>query len=307
MDDARTNRSEHRDPVITSDGAILMSHAYGGMDLEWASYALLASHYLDKPIEPCEIDCPEMHLLGPGVSINESDKSIAWRWSPERLKDIDITSPDLQVRVASTCGANTLQKIKNLLPFCPAEGHPSLSITKSLSLGPDPLERSGTGVVLHFKHWDRWKFFLEEAGYTPIPAFWNERSRDPLEEVRERFIQIASCERIISTTVAGLGISNACGIPFLYARDDSRPIFHRLDEVTKDCFPFMEFFSYLNIQDPLCVDISDIANAPEDKLENEMFQNPVQLDPQADILFTLPQALERYRVFELDGQHIDDD
>tara|TARA_Y100000592_G_scaffold96021_1_gene163708 strand:- start:955 stop:1122 length:168 start_codon:yes stop_codon:yes gene_type:complete len=55
------------------------------------------------------------------------------------------------------------------------------------------------------------------------------------------------------------------------------------------------------------VDISDIANAPEDKLENEMFQNPVQLDPQADILFTLPQALERYRVFELDGQHIDDD
>lgn len=296
MDDARTNRSEHRDPVITSDGAILMSHAYGGMDLEWASYALLASHYLERPIEPCPMDYSGVHLLGPGVSINESDKSIAWRWSPERLKDIDVTSPNLQVRVASTCGANTLQKIKNLVPFCPSEGHPSLSITKSLSLGPDPLERSGTGVVLHFRHWDRWNFKLKEMGYKVIPAFWNERSRDPLEEVRERFIQIASCERIISTTVAGLGISNACGIPFLYARDATRPIFDRIDDITHDCFPFMELFSHLNINEPLCVDISDISQALPEKLEMEMFENPVQLDPLADVEFTLPQAIERCRV-----------
>ena len=296
MDDARTNGSEHRDPVITSDGAILMSDAYGwGGDLEWSTYALLASLYLERPVVPCEIDCPDVHLLGPNVSINESDKSIAWRWSPERLKNITVDIPDLQVRVASTCGVNSSNKISKLGIDVPAEGHPALSIIESLGITDMP-KRSGTGVVLHFKHWDRWQFYLEKQGYKPIPAFWNDRSSDPLEETRERFVQIASCERIISTSVAGLGISNACGIPFLYARDDARPIFHRVDDLTKDCLPFMELFSYLKIQEPLCVDISDISKAPCEKLEDAMFEKPVQLDPQADILFTLSQAIEKYQV-----------
>jgi len=301
MDDTRTNGSEHRDPVITSDGAFLMSHAYGGMDLEWATYAILASTHLERPIEPCEPDCHDVHLLGPGVLINESDNSILWRWSPDVLSDISDLDSDFHLRVASTCGANVSHKLSQYGVNVQAEGHPSLSILDSLDL-PEDIERSGVGVVLHFNHWDRWNFHLKEMGYKVIPSYWNERSRDPLEEVRERLIQIASCERIISTTVAGLGISNACGVPYLYARDANRPISDRIDDVTMDCLPFMEMFSYLNKTEPLCVNIADIAKAPSENLEIDMFEKPVQLEPLADSLFTLSQAIERYRInFEEDS------
>ncbi len=286
--------------VVTSDGAILMSHAYDGMDLDWSSYALLASKHLDRPIMACEPDCSDVHLLGPGVLFNESKNSILWRWSPDLLNDIQDISHEHQVRVASTCGENTLSRVSKKGIKTLSEGHPSLDILESIER-PDIKERSGTGVVLHFNHWDRWHFPLRELGYTVISSFWNERSRDPLEEVRERLIQIASCERIISTTVAGLGISNACGVPYLYSRDATRPITDRVDDVSYDCLPFMEFFSFLKKEEPLIVDISDIAKSPMNKLEDEMFENPVQLDPQADSLFTLPRALERYRLtFEQD-------
>lgn len=299
MDDARTNGSEHRDPVITSDGAILMSHSYGGMDLEWASYAILASLYLKRPVEPCEPGCSEMHLLGPGVSFNESDSGILWRWSPDILNDIEDLDSNFHLRVASTGGANVAFKLSQYGIDVRPEGHPSLEILSAVSIDI-PEERSGTGVVLHFNHWDRWNFFLKEKGYKVIPSFWNERSRDPLEEVRERLIQIASCERIISTCVAGLGISNACGVPYVYARDANRPISDRVDEKTHDCLPFMELFSYLNKEEPLCLEISDISKVTSDKLEDEMFEKPVQLDPLANNECTISQAIERYRVnFEI--------
>lgn len=295
MDDTRTHGEEHRSAVMASDGAILMSHAYNGMDLCWATYAILASTHLGRPVIPCKPDCPEIHLLGPGVLFNESDSSILWRWSPDLISDLDEVNHDLQMRVASTCGENTVSRISKRNIKTHAEGHPSLSLLDAIEL-PPVKERSGTGVVLHAKHWDRWYFPLREMGYTVISSFWNERSRNPLEEVRERLIQISSCERIISTTVAGLGISNACGVPYLYARDANRPITDRVDSVSHDCFPFMEFFSFLKNEEPLCVDISDISKAPPLKLEAEMFEKPVQLDPQADIIFTLPRAIERYRV-----------
>jgi hypothetical protein len=286
--------------VVTSDGAILMSHAYDGMDLDWASYALLASNYLDRPVVACEPGCSDVHLLGPGVLFNESKKSILWRWSPDLLSDLNDVSSDLNFRVASTCGENTTSRVLKHGMEVRSEGHPSLSIFDVIEK-PVIEKRSGTGVVLHFNHWDRWHFPLRELGYTVISSFWNERSRDPLEEVRDRLIQIASCERIISTTVAGLGISNACGVPYLYSRDATRPITDRVDDVSYDCLPFMEFFSFLKKEEPLIVDISDIAKSPMNKLEGEMFENPVQLDPQADSIFTLPRALERYRLnFEQD-------
>jgi len=295
LDDTRTDGEEHRVSVVTSDGAILMSHAYEGMDLDWATYAILASVYLNQPVEPCEPDCAEMHLLGPGVSFNKSESSILWRWSPDLLSDLKDIDPDFHMRLASTCGVNVVSQISKHNIEVPSEGHPSLDIFKGIDK-PEQLEPSGTGVVLHFNHWDRWYFPLKEMGYTVIPSFWNERSRDPLEEVRERIIQIASCERIISTTVAGLGISNACGIPYLYARDATRPITDRVNDTTHDCLPFMEFFSYLDISEPLCVDISNVARATHENLEIDMFEKPVQLDPQADNSFTLLHAIERYRV-----------
>jgi len=253
----------------------------------------MVGFYMEKTVVPCAPDCADVHILGPGVPIDASEASRAWCWSPSTLADVDLVTRSVgeySSRIGSVSGVNVMTRLNNFGMSPLLVGHPSLRVREVFSdLEHSPQDR--IGVVLHKEHWPRWVDDLERRGYHVIQSFCDESSRDPLEEVRERIIQILSCDRIISTSLAGLGISNAFGVPYVYARDRDRPIF-KPDAITHDCLPFMEHFSFIGVSDPLCVDISEFVKANPSELEDEMFEKAVHLNPQHAADFNLFELLK---------------
>jgi len=286
MDDVRTNREEHRESVFATDGAILMSSTSDGVDLDWALTAFLASQIMEAPIFPCEPDCADIHILGPYVSFNRSDKSVLWRWSPGAPVPIGNLNRDFRLRVASTCGPNTKQSVDSTGYGVNMEGPASAFIDQLIHDLPLN-KREGIGIVLHEKHWVSNYLLLKDAGFKVIPSYWNERSRDPFEEVRDRIIQINSCERIISTSMAGLGISNACGIPYAAAASASLPLFDRLDGDDDSHFLLRETMSFFGHFDIDIIELDGLHLKPSLDIAESFFKKPVQLEPQVSAELTL--------------------
>ena len=286
MDDARTNREEHRESVFATDGAILMSSTSEGVDLDWALSAFLASQVLEAPIFPCEPDCSDIHILGPYVSFNRSDKSILWRWSPGSPVPNERLTRDIRLRIASTCGPSTKETIDQTGYEVDMEGPASAFIDQFIDDLPLN-KREGIGIVLHEKHWRSNYLLLREAGFKVIPSCWNERSRDPFEEVRDRIIQINSCERVISTSMAGLGISNACGVPFAAAASASLPIFDRLDGDCDSNFLLRETMSFFGYHDIDIIELDGLHLKESTDIPMSFFKKPVQLEPQVTAELTL--------------------
>ncbi len=290
MDDARTNREEHRESVFATDGAILMSSTSEGVDLDWALSAFFASQILEVPIFACEPDYPDIHVLGPYVSFNRSDKSILWRWSPGSPVPNERLTRDIRLRIASTCGPSTKETIDQTGYEVDMEGPASAFIDQLIDDLP-LIKREGIGIVLHEKHWLSNYLLLRNAGFKVIPSFWNERSRDPLEEVRDRIIQINSCERIISTSIAGLGISNACGVPFAAAASASLPIFDRLDGDGDSHFMIRETMSFFGHDDADIIELDGLHLKDSLDIPISFFKKPVQLEPQVTAELTLGNCI----------------
>ena len=100
--------------MLTSDGAVLMSTNDDGMNLDWLSYALLAGTYAGRPVEACDPNLSQAHLLGPDVCFNINDRSILWRWSPKRVSDIPSMTNIDKHRVMTSMGNNTSFKLQDV-------------------------------------------------------------------------------------------------------------------------------------------------------------------------------------------------
>jgi hypothetical protein len=170
----------------------------------------------------------------------------------------------------STAGVNTCNRLAQHDIKTTVIGHPAIDIKYIFNDITPTCEEDKIGIILHKQHWDAWARPLTELGYVTIQSFWKDRSRKPREVIRDRVVQISSCSKIISTSLAGLCISHALNIPYVYSRDRENKIFS-YDDITFDCFPAMEHFSYVGQDTPHCIDISEIAKVDAETLDKKIF------------------------------------
>jgi hypothetical protein len=222
----------------TGDGVLLSAPETGPVTLEWILHALLASHYLEVPILPCPEDWDVPHILGPGVSILASHHSVPWCWMPHDSRDLDLDRSD---RVASLAGPNCHSRLgwrEDLYVTGPAP-----LLVRDLGIDTDPV-RGGTAVVLREEDWGS-AGALSERGYRVVPEFWSDRSRDPLEEVRERLDLIIGADRVISSAAVALGVAQAWDIPYSWCGDPAS-------------LPFLEHFAYHGCHDPTTLSLAGL-------------------------------------------------
>ena len=284
------NREGHRTSVWTTDGELMMSCLPGEeLGLNWSSYAILASELMECPVVPCD-PSEDMfpHLIGPGVSWHESDLSLLWSWTPTCDEDMDELSSDMAYRVVSLAGRLTDLSLGPDFHHARVEGHPSLWIS---SLFDFDLRPTQVGVLHDFEEYSISKIALTELGYTTISSYWNERSRSPLEEVRDRIMQIASCEALITSCVAGMGIAHSMGIPYIYLDTETRPLSDR------DAIPYdvQDFFSHACTENHVCTPDELLSLQSSHSVSKLNFHSPEPLEPQQAADIYLGHGIERFR------------
>ena len=214
----------------------------GPVTLEWGIHALLASQYLDLPVIPCPEDWDIPHILGPGVSLFASSESIAWCWSPHDEDDFDIEDPDMMASIAGPATKSRLESIE-----LHVTGHSSLNVL-DFEFDVEPIESDLLFVLS--KESMVYSKQLEELGHTVVSSSWDDRSRDPLEEIRDRLGYIKGAKRVITDSVAAMGASQAYEVPYGWCGNP-------------ESLPFLDFFSYFDCYDPSFLNLAGLLEPAE--------------------------------------------
>lgn len=262
--------------VWTTDGEVRVSCDDEFPTLNWCVFAMSVSELMRRPVVPCPPDESLPHILGPGVSHNESPNSILWAWSPLEISNLS-NDKSIWPRTISTIGTHSNEMVVAAGARAPIRGPSSLLVTHLWEdLEGDPL--GGVGVVLSEHVSSKWTWKLEDMGYNVIESFWDDRSRGPLEAIRERVMQISECSYIVSDCPASIGIAHSLEIPCL-PLSAPRPIFDRNEEsLTR--LDVVDAFEHCFGPHNVSVDISVMVKTPVKDIDFDKFQEPLPLEPQ---------------------------
>lgn len=185
------------------------------------------------------------HLLGVGSIISEANRySIIWGSGCMYESTTPMEKP---LHIASVRGPLTRAALEHSGISTPQiYGDPAL-LLPFFYTPREPLERHKIGLILHY----------EDKKHLSCGVSYNNLKIISVGSDVETFIeQIVSCDFIFSTSLHGLIVADAYGVP-------SRWLEIKTDTI-KDHFKFLDYFSSLNQHSsPLLIEKNNINNLPD--------------------------------------------